>query len=62
MVKGREIMFRLSDKPVNEGCIRHICSPSWEDPVVLKVRNKQSRFAANPLAGIRIWSAEMDRP
>ena len=35
MVKGRKIIFRLSDKPVNEGPVRHIRFIPWEDPNAL---------------------------
>jgi hypothetical protein len=43
MVKGHKIMFRLSDKPVNEGRVRHVRSTPWEDPHALEERNKQNQ-------------------
>jgi hypothetical protein len=43
MVKGHKVMFRLSDKPVNEGRVRHVRSTPWEDPNALEERNKQNQ-------------------
>ena len=47
MVNGRNIDFRLSDKPVNEGRVRYIRSIPWEDPKIVEMRNRQIR---NPLS------------
>ena len=49
MVKGRKIMFRLSDKPVNEGRVRHIRSIPWEDPNALEERNRQKAADSQPI-------------
>jgi hypothetical protein len=49
MVKGRKIMFRHSDKPVNEGRVRHIRSIPWEDPQVLEERNRQKAEDSQPI-------------
>jgi RNA-dependent RNA polymerase len=49
MVKGRVIEFRLSDKPVNEGRVRHIRSIPWEDPKVLERRNRQKAKDSQPI-------------
>ena len=48
-VNGRMIKFRLSDKPVNEGRVRHIRSVSWEDPEVLETRNRQKAEDSQPI-------------
>ena len=49
MVNGRMIKFRLSDKPVNEGHVRHIRSIPWEDPKVLERRNRQKAEDSQPI-------------
>jgi RNA-dependent RNA polymerase len=49
MVKGRMVGFRLSDKPVNEGRVRHIRSIPWEDPKVLERRNRQKANDSQPM-------------
>jgi RNA-dependent RNA polymerase len=49
MVNGRMIKFRLSDKPVNEGRVRHIRSVPWEDPKVLETRNRQKAEDSQPI-------------
>jgi hypothetical protein len=49
MVKGRKIELRLSDKPVNEGRVRHIRSIPWEDPKVLEMRNRQKAEDSQPI-------------
>ena len=49
MVNGRVIKFRLSDRPVNEGRVRHICSIPWEDPKALETRNKQKAEDSEPI-------------
>jgi RNA-dependent RNA polymerase len=49
MVKGRKIMSRLSDKPVNEGRVRHIRSIPWEDPNALEERNRQKAADSQPI-------------
>ena len=49
MVKGRKIMFQLSDKPVNEGRVRHIRSISSEDPNALEERNRQKAADSQPI-------------
>jgi RNA-dependent RNA polymerase len=49
IVKGRKIMFRLSDKPVNEGRVRHIRSIQWEDPNALEERNRQKAADSQPI-------------
>ena len=49
MVNGRKIEFRLSDKPVNEGRVRHIRSIPWEDPKVLEMRNRQKAKDSQPI-------------
>jgi hypothetical protein len=48
-VKGRMIMFRLSDRPLNEGRVRHIRSIQWEDPNVLEERNRQKAEDSQPI-------------
>ena len=48
-VKGRRIKLRLSDKPVNEGCIRHILSIPWGDPGVLETRIRQRVEDSQPI-------------
>lgn len=48
-VNGRMIKFRLSDKPVNEGRVRHIRSIPWEDPKVLERRNRQKAEYSQPI-------------
>lgn len=48
-VKGRMIKFRLSDRPVNEGRVRHIRSIPWEDPQVLETRNRQKAEDSQPI-------------
>ena len=49
VVNGRKIEFRLSDKPVNEGRVRHIRSIPWEDPKVLEKRNRQKAKYSQPI-------------
>ena len=49
MVNGRTIKFRLSDKPVNEGHVRHIRSIPWEDPKILETRNRQKAEYSQPI-------------
>ena len=49
MVKGRKIEFRRSDKPVNEGRVRHIRSIPWEDPKELEMRNRQKAKDSQPI-------------
>ena len=48
-VNGRSIKFQLSDRPVNEGRVRHICSIPWEDPTVLETRNRQRAEDSEPI-------------
>ena len=48
-VNGRSIKFQLSDRPVNEGRVRHICSIPWEDPAVLETRNRQRAADSEPI-------------
>ena len=43
------IKFRLSDKPVNEGCARHIRSTLWENPKVLERKNRQRAKDLQPI-------------
>jgi hypothetical protein len=50
LVKGRKIMFRLSDRPVNEGRVRHIRSIPWEDPNVLEERHRQKAEDSQPMS------------
>jgi hypothetical protein len=49
VVQGRNIMFQLSDKSVNEGRVRRIRSIPWEDPNVLEERNKQKAADSQPI-------------
>ena len=49
VVKGRKILFRLSDKPVNEGRVRHIRSIPWEDPKILEERNRRKAEDSQPI-------------
>ena len=48
-VNGRPIKFQLSDRPVDEGRVRRICSIPWEDPKVLETRNKQKAEDSKPI-------------
>ena len=48
-VNGRIIKFQLSDKPANEGRVRHIRSVPWEDPKVLETRNRQKAEDSQPI-------------
>jgi RNA-dependent RNA polymerase len=49
MFNGRNVKFQLSDKPVNEGCVRPIRSVPWEDSNVLEERNKQKAADSEPI-------------
>ena len=49
MVNGRNIDFRLSDKPVNEGRVRYIRSIPWEDPKIVEMRNRQKAKDSQPI-------------
>ena len=48
-VNGRMIKFRLSDRPVNEGRVRHLRSTPWEDPKKLETRNRQRAEDSQPI-------------
>ena len=45
------IKFRLSNKPLNEGRVRHICSIPWEDPKELETRQKAENSQPIDLQG-----------